>query len=141
MEAAPGLGARAAQLAVGVGILYLVGVGLLSVIPALFAPGAPPPATASSCTEGLRALEAELLARAAERMAKAGLQDDAHAPWLASWDLRHRSLGPLCDRGRAWHLLHRLRHRLALTLDRVRAEEGGLVRSLDRALDRRRGDG
>lgn len=132
------LGRRIATVVVSLAILYLVGVGLASVIPQVFWPDRVALDPSLTCAEGLREMRAELLARSSDRVASLGAQEDL-TPFFARWDERHVALEPRCSGSEldAWELLGRLRQRVDDTLERVDDEEGDLARRMDNTLARR----
>ncbi len=129
------LGRRLATGLVVCGLLYLIGVGLLSVIPQVFWPEAAEVDPSISCADGLRDLRAELLAWSGERVASGGQASTSGLDrYFERWDLRHRGLEARCDasgESDAWVRLGRMRERLQGTLERFDDEEGALARSLD----------
>ncbi len=128
------LGRRLATGLVVCGLLYLIGVGLLSVIPQVFWPEAAEVDPSISCADGLRDLRAELLAFAGEHVARGGSDDrETVRNFLGPWDLRHRGLEERCegDERDAWVRLGQMRERLQGTLYRFDAEEGALARAVD----------
>lgn len=131
---------RIASLIVISGIVYLIGVGIVSVVPQVFWPEKGHVPAGVTCAAGLRELRAEMLARAGEHVASGG-SDDARwmRPWLTRWDLRHRALEDRCtgDDREAWVLVARMRERMEGSLERFDEEEGELARQVDRALARR----
>jgi hypothetical protein len=135
------LSRRIATLIVILGIVYLIGVAVISVVPQVFWPRAGRVDPEVTCTEGLRDLRAQMLARAGEHVASGGSEDDAWMrPWLARWDLQHRGLEDRCqgeDR-ETWVRLAQMRERMEGSLERFDDEEGELAREVDRALAHRR---
>lgn len=117
-------------------LAYLIGSGVVSVVPQIFWPrvDAPPPNV--RCEEGLSQLRAELLARAGDHVSEGGTAEDLR-PWLRDWDRRHLALEDRCGdtHARTWDLLGRMRQRLASTLRRFDDGEGDLDRDLLRALE------
>lgn len=134
------LGRRLATILVVCGLVYLIGVGFVSVIPQVFWPEAAEVDPSISCADGLRDLRAELLGWAGEHVASGGAEDPGPArARLSRWDLRHRGLETRCAAAGeedAWVLLARMRERLQGTLERFDDEEGALARHVDSTLTR-----
>ncbi len=121
------------------GLVYIVGVGFISVIPQVFWPEAAPLEPGVSCTDGLRALKGELLDRAAARVGRTDTEEPSDLrPYLEAWDRRHAALEPRCggEGERAWVQLAQMRGRLQATLERFDAEEGALARDVESTLAR-----
>lgn len=133
------LGRRIAGGAVIVFLVYLIGVGVISVVPQVFWPEMAELDPAIGCEDGVRDLRTELLTFAGERVASAGGDPAALEAYFDRWDLRHRALEPRCqgDGHHAWTLLGRMRGRLESRLERFDAEEGALAREVDSTLARR----
>lgn len=134
------LGRRLAIGLVASLLLYLIGVGLVSVIPQVFWPEAAEIDASVRCADGLRDLRAELLAFAGEHVAAGGSERPGRVrDYLARWDLRHRGLEARCTgagEDEAWVALGRMRERLQGTLERFDENEGALARSVDSTLAR-----
>ncbi len=133
------LGRRIATVLVVCGLAYLVGVGLISVIPQVFWPEAAELPTSLSCADGVRELRDELLSFASDHVARAGSDDSREMrPFFERWDLRHRALEARCEgeEADAWVQLGQTRERLEATLQRFDAEEGALARQVDHTLTR-----
>jgi hypothetical protein len=121
------------------GLVYIVGVGFVSVIPQVFWPATAEVDPSVSCAEGLRTLQGELLARAADHVGRGGAEEPRSLrPYLEQWDRRHAALEPRCegDAADAWVRLAQMRGRLQATLERFDAEEGALARDVQSTLAR-----
>jgi len=129
------LGRTIATVIVASGIAYLLGVGLLSVIPQIFYPAQADLPEDLSCGEGLDELRAELLDRAGERVAAGGSDTRDLRAWLVDWDARYHGLESRCDgdQYQRWTLVGRLRRRIEGTLERFDREDGALARATKRA--------
>lgn len=128
-----------ATVVVVAGLVYIIGVGFISVIPQVFWPEAADTDPAISCAEGLRGLRGELLARAGDHVREGGAeQPRSLRPFLNDWDLRHRGLERRCQGAGhdAWVRLGQMRGRLQATLERFDGEEGALARQLESTLAR-----
>lgn len=134
------LGRRIATGLVVCGLVYLIGVGFVSVIPQVFWPEGADIDPAIGCADGLRDLRGELLAFAGEHVAAGGSDQPSRVRgYLQRWDLRHRGLEARCqsaDESDAWVRLGRMRERLQGTLERFDEEEGALARHVDSTLAR-----
>jgi len=120
-------------------LAYLIGVGLLSVVPQVFWPDRAELDESVTCTEGLLDLRGRLLARAGDRVASGGGEGRAALRrWLHDWDRQHLGLESRCtgSERKAWRLLGQLRQRVQATLERFDADEGELARDLDHTLAR-----
>jgi hypothetical protein len=115
---------------------WLVTVGLSSIIPQIFTPGATRGGT--SCVSDLRELKDTLLERTSESMARAHSTAERTelTEWLLAWDARMRAARPNCTKAEltAWDELSRLRHGMAGLVDRFDHEQAARVRALDRWL-------
>lgn len=133
-----GLGRRIATVVVGSALVYIVTVGVISVVPQVFWPETATLDPSITCAEGLRDLRAELLTFAGEHVANGGSErdDEVVDRFLRPWDLRHRGLEARCtgEERNTWELLGRMRQRLESTLARFDAEEGALARAVDHDL-------
>lgn len=132
-----GLGRRIATIVVSSALVYIVTVGVISVVPQAFWPEAATLDPSITCAEGLRDLRAELLAFAGEHVASGGSErGEVVDRFLRPWDLRHRGLEGRCtgEAHHTWELLGRMRQRLESTLARFDAEEGALARAVDQTL-------
>lgn len=134
------LGRRIAIGLVASSLAYLIGVGLISVVPQVFWPEAAEVDASVRCVDGLRELRRELLAFAGEHVAAGGSEQPRRVrDFLARWDLRHRGLEARCTseaESDAWVALARMRERLQGTLERFDQNEGALARSVDSTLAR-----
>jgi len=106
--------------------LWIVTVGLASIIPEIFWPGGHAQKSDSgSCAEALRSLEGELMARSSEsvaRVASAGERDEL-ATWLEAWDRRLQGEMASCSEKE---------RRAAAELSRLRFGMSGLIQRFDR---------
>lgn len=122
-------------------IVYLVAVGLVSVIPQVFWPEPGEIPRDLGCRDGLAQLRQELLTYTSERVRDPSTDADLD-PFFSDWDLRHLALEPRCAEGReqdAWQLLGRLRQRTEGTLERYAREEAELAATMDSTLAAPRG--
>ena len=117
---------------------WLITVGLSSIIPQIFWPGsaAHGEGAAADCTESLRALRKELLARASERIAKPHAEpEDAQLVFFEHWDERHFAARASCQSDeKAWTELGRLRHGMQGLLDRFEREQSPRLLRLEQLL-------
>lgn len=129
------LGRTIATVIVASGIVYLLGVGLVSVIPQIFTPARADLPQELSCQDGLDELRAELLDRAGERVSAGGSDTRDLRAWLDDWDARYHGLEPRCEGNQyqRWTLVGRLRRRIEGTLERFDREDGALARATKRA--------
>lgn len=136
----PRLGRRIASFIALGGVVYLIAVGIVSVLPQVFSPERAELDPSLTCAQGLRDLRGEMLARMGDHVSSGGSEDDAWLrPWIEGWDRRYRGLEGRCegeDR-EAWLLVGRMRERVAASLVRFDEEEGALARAADEHLDRR----
>jgi hypothetical protein len=111
---------------------------LSSIIPQIFWPGgaAAGAGTATDCTESLRTLRKELLARASERIARPHEEPmDAQLVFFERWDERHFAARASCERDeKAWTELSRLRHGMQALLDRFQREQSPRLLRLEQLL-------
>jgi hypothetical protein len=130
------IGRRFATLLYWALALYIVAVGVFSIVPQVFWPHTRALAESVTCVDGLTDLRGELLANAGQRVEQGGARPEALRTWLIDWDARHAALEARCGgQGHdAWVLLGRLRQRLESTLVRFDEEEGSLARDVDSAL-------
>jgi hypothetical protein len=98
--------------------VYVIGAGLVSVVPQTF--------WAPVCGESLRALHRDLLAGAAAEIRAP--EADAGRDWLDRWDERYRALAGTCEGRSSYSLLGQLRERAAEDL-RFQAEDAAVVLS------------
>ncbi|MGE0787007.1 MAG: hypothetical protein AB7S26_15140 [Sandaracinaceae bacterium] len=120
---------------IGAVIVYLLGVGLASVVPELFWPRAAALSPDVQCEPALRELRTSLLEYAADRTRAAAGTEESMEPFFDGWDDRFMGLESRCeDEHDAWDLLGRLRQRTQGSLERQAREEGELARALDDAL-------
>ena len=122
------------KIAIGIvvsSIGYLIGVGLVSVIPQVFYPENADVPSEVSCAEGVRDLRADLLTHAAERVGAGEADPVALRSWFTAWDARYYAIESRCDGTdlERWTLVGRLRHRLQGTLERFDSAEGELARA------------
>ncbi len=133
------LGRLIATVIVVCGLVYLVGVGLASVIPQVFWPATAELPPSMTCGEGLRELHDDLLTYAGEQIARGGDDDPQRMrPFFHRWDLTHRALEARChgEEADAWVELGQTRERLEATLQRFDEEEGALARDVNHILNR-----
>jgi len=106
--------------------LWIVTVGLASIIPEIFWPGGHASATAQgSCADALRALEQELMARSSQSVAQAaglGEREELWA-WLEAWDRRLQGETAACTENE---------RKAATELSRLRFGMSGLIQRFDR---------
>ncbi len=122
-------------------IVYLIAVGLFSVIPQIFWPEHSELPEDVTCRAGLDELRGELLGYSAARVRDPADQT-APAPFFVGWDDRHVALMARCAPGEerdAWELLGRMRQRVQGTLERYDREEAELARAMDSTLAAREG--
>jgi hypothetical protein len=117
--------------------LWLVVVGLSSIIPQIFWPSGNA-AAEGSCESALRGLERELLGRTSQSMAEAPAprgRDDLEK-WLRDWDHRLSLTRPTCNQGEqpAWAELLRLRHGMRALVERFDRDEAPRIRKLEALL-------
>jgi hypothetical protein len=120
-----------------VAALYVAGVGFYSIPMQVFAPEASAEAPAADCQSGVAALRAELLARASQHVAGAGIdEDDTLRGFFEDWDRRHAALAPLCDGPgeRAHTNASRMRHRVEDALRRFTREQAPINHAIDEEL-------
>ncbi len=121
--------------------LWIVTVGLASIIPEIFWPGGHASKGANgSCAEALRALESELMTRSSEsvgRAAGAGERDEL-ANWLEDWDRRLQGETTACTETerRAVAELSRLRFGMSGLIQRFDREQTPHIRKIDALLRR-----
>lgn len=130
------LGRRIATVIVVSGIAYLIGVGLISVIPQIFYPPAASLPDDLTCADVLADLREELLSRAGAHIERGGSESSGELrAWLDDWDRRHSGIDARCEGSERerWERLDRLRRRLQGTLERFDREEGELARETNRA--------
>ena len=132
-----GLYRRIAGAFFGLIVAYLIGVGLVSVIPQIFWPEQVELPQDLSCREGLSQLREELLSYSSGRVRSPDGVAAGFGPFFDNWDNRHVALESRCASGNeqdAWELLGRLRQRVQGTLERYDREEAELARALDSTL-------
>ncbi|UJR79808.1 Hypothetical protein I5071_18460 [Sandaracinus amylolyticus] len=117
-------------------VLYVIGAGVISVVPQIFWPaealGIAPDADAHCPTE-LDALRTDLLSEAGARV-----REPAAEPvrlFLEPWDERYRALAASCGALPSYALLARLRYRVEEHLLRYEADVASLDEDTRRALD------
>jgi hypothetical protein len=131
---APRLFRRIAIGIVFVSLAYLVAVGFATVPPQVLAPERSTEPV-GDCSDAIRALRSELLARSSAVTAGAGASD-GHVFWR-EWDRRFAAADHECTsepHANALVALGRLRYRIEADLDRFEETDLPLVREIDRHL-------
>lgn len=120
-----------------VGLVYIIGVGLVSVIPQAFWPEKETDSTrvAESCREGLGGLYMEVRQFVADAAAQPDSPPDDRAKrsFFEDWDRRFAAYRERCDK-KACTMLDRYRYRSELSLDRLQREDEKLARSVESVL-------
>ena len=115
---------------------YMVVVGFVTVIPAVFMREPTRAPTYESCAVVVESLTEALLQRASEHVAEARPAATL-TPFFRRWDERFVSERVLCaENSDAAKELERLRYRMELSLHRFGRDEGALVRRVDRSVGR-----
>jgi hypothetical protein len=117
--------------------LYVAGVGFYSIPGQVFAPEASAAPPAADCGTGVSMLRAELLARASQHVAGAGIdEEDTLRVFFEEWDREHAALAPLCEGvgDRAHAKLSQMRHRVEDALRRFTREQSPLTHTIDEEL-------
>ncbi len=121
---------------------WLITVGLASIIPEIFWPGADPHANAQgSCAETLLSMREELLTRASksvESAASTGQREELSA-WLEAWDHRLQGAMATCSETerKAATELSRLRFGMSGLIQRFDLEQTPHIRKIDALLEPR----
>jgi hypothetical protein len=117
--------------------VWLITVGLASIIPQIFWPSGEA-AAQGSCAPSLRGLSEELLRQTSQSMAAAASHGDREKleAWLADWDHRLLLARPTCNHQEqpAWAELLRLRHGMHALIERFDRDEAPRIRKLDALL-------
>src|SRR4051794_21349574 len=111
--------------------IWLITVGLASIIPQIFWPSGEA-AAQGSCAPALRDLADELMQHTSQSMAAAATPGEREKleAWLADWDHRLLVARPTCNSKEqpAWEELLRLRHGMHALIERFDREEAPRIR-------------
>lgn len=142
---APRIGRRIMSGVYALLVVYVIGSGIVSVVPQIFWPaeahGVSPAEPAEGCPAALLALEAELrehAADAARDLDGRSSSPEASRAWLDTWDGRYRALEPSCGRLRSYPLLARVRYAVEDSVLRSIADTAPTAAEARRAIEAER---